>query len=138
MKTSTFTVVLTLTCLLGLGIGAHAQDAGRIVVKVPFEFVAGGKTLPAGTYTIGRLSPAIHPALLIDNKDTGAFAVVLPSVPDGDSAGQTELSFERVGDKVFLSKVGTPAGVYTILTPRATTRLAQMKAYGATSSSGTN
>ena len=138
MKTSYFTVVLTLICLLGLGIGAHAQDAGRVVVKVPFEFVAGGKTLPAGIYTIGRLSPAIHPALIIDNKDTGAFAVVLPSVPDGDSAGQAELSFERVGDKVFLSKVGTPAGVYTILTPRAANKLAQMNAYGATSSSGTN
>ncbi len=98
MKTSYFTVVLTLTCLLGLGIGAHAQDAGRVIVKVPFEFVAGDKTLPAGTYTIGRLSPAIHPALIIDNKDTGAFVVMLPSVPDGDSAGQAELSFERVGD----------------------------------------
>ena len=138
MKTSYVTVAITLTCLLGLGIGAHAQDAGRVIVTVPFEFVAGGKTLPAGTYTIGRLSPAIHPALLIDNKDTGAFAVVLPSVPDGDSAGQAELSFERLGDKVFLSKVGTPAGVYTILTPRAATKLAQMNAYGATSSSGTN
>lgn len=138
MKTSYCTVVLTLICLLGLGIGAHAQDAGRVIVTVPFEFVAGGKSLPAGTYTIGRLSPAIHPALLIDNKDTGAFAVVLPSVPDGDSVAQAELSFERVGDKVFLSKVGTPAGVYTILTPRAATKLAQMNAYGGTSSSGTN
>jgi len=127
-----------MTCLLGLGIGAHAQDAGRVVVKVPFEFVAGGKTLPAGTYTIGRLSPAIHPALIIDNKDTGAFAIVLPTVPDGDSAAQAELSFERVGDKVFLSKVGTPAGVYTILTPRAATKLAQMNDHGGTSSSGTN
>ena len=121
MKTSYFTVVLTLTCLLGWGIGGHAQDAGRVIVKVPFEFIAGGTTLPAGTYTIGRLSPAIHPALLIDNKDAGLFAVVLPSVP-----------------KVFLSKVGTPAGVYTILTPRAATKLAQMNDHGATSSSGTN
>jgi len=42
MKTSYFTVVLTLTCLLGLGIGGHAQDAGRVIVKVPFEFIAGG------------------------------------------------------------------------------------------------
>ncbi len=79
MKKSLFTVVLTMTCLLGLGISAHAQDASRVVVKVPFEFVAGGKTLPAGT---------------------------------------------------------TPAGVYTILTPRAVTKLAQMNDHGVTSSSG--
>jgi len=129
-------VVLTVTCLLGLGISARAQDASEVVVKVPFEFVAGGKTLPAGTYSVGRLSPGIHPSLIIDSKDTGAFALVLPIVPDGDSAGRTELSFERVGGKYFLSKVATPAGVYTLLTQRAMTRLAQMNDHGVTSSSG--
>jgi hypothetical protein len=136
MKAWHFAVVLTMTCLLGLGISAYAQDANGVVVKVPFEFVAGGKTLPAGTYRVGRLSPAIHPALIIDGKDNGAFALVLPVVPDGESAGHTELSFARVGDKYFLSKVETPAGVYTILTPRAMTKLAQMIDHGVTSSSG--
>ncbi len=136
MKKSLFTVVLTMTCLLGLGISAHAQDASRVVVKVPFEFVAGGKTLPAGTYSVGRLSPGIHPSLILDSKENGASALVLPIVSDGDSAGHTELDFERVGDKFFLSKVQTPAGVYTILTPRAVTKLAQMNDHGVTSSSG--
>jgi hypothetical protein len=136
MKTSYFAVVLTMTCLLGLGISAHAQDASGVVVKVPFEFVVGGKTLPAGTYSVGRLSPGIHPSLIIDSKDNGAFALVLPIVPDGDSVGCTELSFERVGGKYFLSKVATPAGVYTLLTSRAMTRLAQMNDHSVTSSSG--
>src|SRR6266436_7387607 len=136
MKTSYFTAVLTLTCLPGVGVRAHAQDTSGIVVNVPFEFVAGGKTLPAGTYSVGRLSPGIHPSLIIDSKDNGAFALVLPIVPDGDSAGRTELSFERVGDKYFLSKVATPAGVYTLLTSRAMTRLAQMNDHSVTSSSG--
>ena len=135
MKTY-FAVVLTMTCLLGLGISARAQDASGVVVNVPFEFVAGGKTLPAGTYSVGRLSPGIHPSLIIDSKDNGAFALVLPIVPDGDSAGRTELSFERAGGKYFLSKVATPAGVYTLLTQRAMTRLAQMNDHGVTSSSG--
>jgi hypothetical protein len=49
MKTSYFTAVLTLTCLLGLGISARAQDTEGVRVNVPFEFVAGGATLPAGT-----------------------------------------------------------------------------------------
>ena len=136
MKTPHFTVVLIMTCLLGLGMSAHAQDTSGVVVKVPFEFVAGGKTLPAGTYTVGRLSPSIHPALLIESQDNGAFALVLPTVPAGDSAGHTELNFERVGDKYFLSKVETPAGVYTILSTRAMTKLAQMNDHGVTSSSG--
>jgi hypothetical protein len=136
MKKSLFTVALTMTCLLGLGLSAHAQDANGVVVKVPFEFVAGGKTLPAGTYRVGRLSPGIHPSLIIDSKDSGAFALVLPIVPGEDSAGRTDLSFERVGGKYFLSKVATPAGVYTLLTIRAMTKLAQMNDHGVTSSSG--
>ena len=136
MKTSYFAVVLTMICLLGLGVSAHAQDASGVVVKVPFEFVAGGKTLPAGTYSVGRLSPGIHPSLIIDSKDGGAFALVLPIVPDGGSAGHTDLSFEHVGNKYFLSKVATPAGVYTLLTPRAMAKLARMNDHGVTSSSG--
>ena len=138
MKTSYFTVVLILTCLLGVGIKAHAQDASGVVVNVPFEFVAGGKTLPAGTYNVGRLAPAIHPTLFIDSKDSGASTLVLPSVPDGASSGHTALSFERVGDQVFLSKVETPAGVYIVLTQRAIARLTKSNGRGTTLSSGTN
>lgn len=58
MKKSYLTVVLTLTCLLGPSLSAHAQDASRVVVTVPFEFVVtGSKTMPAGTYRIDRVSP---------------------------------------------------------------------------------
>jgi len=135
MKKSVFAVVLTMNCLLGLGISAHAQDASGVIVNVPFEFVAGDKTMPAGTYSIGRVSPATH-AVIIAGKGNGAFALVLPIVPDEDSAGRTDLSFERVGGKYFLSKVATPAGVYTLLTSRAMTKLAQMNDHGVTSSSG--
>lgn len=98
MKKSLFAVVLTLTMtgLVGLSISAHAQDASGVVVKVPFEFVAGDKTLPPGTYSVGRVSPATH-ALIIASKDNVAFALVLPIVANGDSAGRTDLSFERAG-----------------------------------------
>ena len=81
MKKSYLTVVLTLTCLLGLGISAIAQDASNIVVNVPFEFVAGGKTMPAGTYSIGRVSPDSRSGLIIRGHDGGVF--LLPFVFDG-------------------------------------------------------
>ena len=44
MKNSYLAVVLTLSCLFGLGISARAQNAGKIAVNVPFDFVAGGET----------------------------------------------------------------------------------------------
>jgi hypothetical protein len=39
MKTSHLTVVLTLTCLVGLGMSARAEDGSSVVVSVPFELL---------------------------------------------------------------------------------------------------
>ncbi len=49
MRKSVLTVVITLTCLLGWGATARAQGADKIVSKVPFEFVAGDRTVLADT-----------------------------------------------------------------------------------------
>jgi hypothetical protein len=129
-------VVLTLTCLLGLGISARAQDIDKVVVNVPFEFVAGGQLLPAGTYSVSRVSDQAYEALLIRSYDNSAF--LLPLYFDGVSADHAELRFEHVGGKYFLSKVETPAGIYAVRTPRAMTQVAQMKDHGIGSPSGAN
>jgi hypothetical protein len=136
MNRSYLTAILTLTCLFGLGISARAQDIDGVRVKVPFEFVAGGATLPAGTYTVGRMSLESYSSLTIIGY--GYNAVVLPIAIDGPRAGQPKLSFEHVGDKYFLSKADTPGGIYTFALPQAMVALAQRKDQGATSSGGTN
>jgi len=67
MKKSYLTIVLTMTSLLGLNMSARAQDASRVTVTVPFAFVAGGQSLPAGTYSVGHVSPYSHPGLIISS-----------------------------------------------------------------------
>src|SRR5712692_3852791 len=119
MKKSYSAVVLTLTCLLGLGISARAQGVDKVAVNVPFEFVAGGQTLPAGTYTVSRVSDLANPTLVIRSYENSVS--LLPIVFDGVAADHAELSFEHVGDKYFLNKVETLAGAYAIRTPRAMT-----------------
>jgi hypothetical protein len=136
MKTSYLTAVLALTCLLGFGISAHAQDTEGVRVKVPFEFVAGGATLPAGTYTVGRLYVDAYSTIAIRSSDKGAF--VLPIAVDGTPAGQPKLSFEQVGGKYFLSEADTPGGIYTFALPRTMVALAQMKVQGTVTSPGTD
>jgi hypothetical protein len=136
MKKSYLTAVLTLTCLLGLGVSARAQDTEGVRVIVPFEFVAGGATLPAGTYTVGRLSVDAYSGIEISGRGNGAF--VLPVAVDGTPAGQTKLSFERVGGKYFLSEADTPGGIYTFALPRAMVALAQVKDQSTVSTSGTD
>ena len=102
-------IVLTLTCLLGLGISARAQDVDKVVVNVPFEFVAGGQTLPAGTYSVSRVSDQTFQALVIRSNDNSVF--LLPMFFDGVVCrDHAELRFEHVGDKYFLSKIETPSG----------------------------
>jgi hypothetical protein len=133
MKKLCLNVVLTLTCLLAWGGNAHAQDADLVVTNVPFEFVAGGSALPAGTYSVSRVSDS---ALVIRSYDNGVF--LLPIVFDEAPAEHANLSFEHVRDKYFLSKIQTAAGVYTIGTPRTMTKLAQTEDHGEVSSAGTN
>jgi len=58
MKKAYLIAVLSLTALFGLGVSASAQDSDSVVVKVPFEFVAGGATLPAGEYRVSLVNPA--------------------------------------------------------------------------------
>jgi len=136
MKKSYLTAVLTLTCLFGLGMSAHAQDTEGVRVKVPFEFVAAGTILPAGTYTVGRLSADPFSAIAIHGYGHGV--IVLPMVVEGTAAEQPKLSFEHVGDTYFLREVHTSGGTYTFALPKALVALAQMKDQGTMSSSGTN
>ena len=136
MNKSYCAALLTLICLLGLGVTASAQDTEGVVVKVPFEFVAAGKTMPAGKYSVGRISTDASSSLIMRSEKDGAF--LLPVVVDRPSADQQTLSFEYVGGTYFLRDIKTPGGAYTILLPRAMVALAQMKDQGSMSSSGTN
>ena len=136
MRKQLLSAVLALTCVLGLGLGAQAESDNRVVTNVPFEFVAAGATLPAGIYTVDRVSTPSDSHLIIRNSEHGIF--LLPASFDGASVQGALLSFEHVGNKYFLSKVKTLAGVYTIGTPRALTTAAQKKTVDGESSTGTN
>jgi len=113
MKKAYLTTVLMLTCLLGVGASARAQDADAVVVSVPFEFVAGGATLPAGDYRVSRVNPSVNRELAISSYNTGT-AFLLPLAFDDGPSNQPTLSFEHVGSKHFLSRIKTPSGVYTM------------------------
>jgi hypothetical protein len=48
MKKQYVTVLLTLICILGMGIGARAlEQEDTVVTNVPFDFVVGSEVLPA-------------------------------------------------------------------------------------------
>jgi hypothetical protein len=113
MNKSYLTAVLMLTCVLGVGVSARAQDADAVVVSVPFEFVVGGATLPAGEYRVSRVNLGANQELAISGYEKGNVFVLSVAFDDGPANGST-LSFEHVGGKYFLSSIKTPTGVYTL------------------------
>src|SRR5260370_361665 len=56
MKKQYLTVLFTLVCVLGLRLGARAQEEDTVVANVPFDFVIAGKILPAGAYRWSRVN----------------------------------------------------------------------------------
>lgn len=87
-------ILLTFIGLLGLGVTAKAEIRGEIVVTLPFEFVVSGKTLPAGTYTVSRLSDDKFGGLILSSYENHTSVFVHPIEIESASADKPQVSFE--------------------------------------------
>src|SRR5438445_11362449 len=96
MKKHYASMLLTLTCCMVLGVDAEGQAQREVVMTVPYEFVAGGKTLPAGTYTVTRVSEDRFGALIISSYVTGSSVFVIPKGVKGDLADTFNVSFQHI------------------------------------------
>jgi len=137
MKKQYLTVLFTLICVLGLGLGARAQgEEDTVLAKVPYDFVVRGQVLPAGTYRVSRINTSSR-ELEISSYETGASAFLIPTFFDDTQTGHAQFSFEHVGNTYFLSAIETPIGTYDITIPPSAIELARMEQQS-TSSSGSN
>ena len=85
---------------------ARAQES--MVVDIPFAFVAGNATLPAGEYRVEKLERN-SAVLLIRCTDPGAAAMVLTNAAQANELqSQSKLIFNRYDNHYFLSQVWTP------------------------------
>jgi len=109
--------LLKITLLFG-GLLAFAMslsaETALINVNVPFAFMAGGKALPAGQYTIGEGSGGGF--LLIRGNQPNSTALVL-AVNSGQSGNsQAGVKFSRHGATVVMSAIDVPGGAsYSIV-----------------------
>jgi hypothetical protein len=101
--------------LLTLAMSLSAETS-LVNVTVPFAFVAGGKTLPAGQYTIGEGTSGGF--LLIRGSQPNTTALAL-AVNAGDSTNNhAGVTFRRRGGDVVLSTVEIPGGpTYSLVAP---------------------
>jgi hypothetical protein len=85
-------------------VSAKAQSTGRVISNIPFEFVVGNKTLPAGEYQVSSVTAAGE-ALLIRSTEARDLAVRLSNTIEPQKDTQARLVFHRYGQSYFLVEV---------------------------------
>jgi hypothetical protein len=86
-----------------------AQSKPLIKVNVPFNFVAGAKTLPAGEYQVHTERPNVVLIQSMDSKSN--MNLIAHSAEDRNMDGVGALRFNRYGDRYFLSEIWTGSNV---------------------------
>lgn len=122
-----YTRILLATAFLGLSFAAQAEIRAEVSVTVPFDFVANGKTLPAGTYKVGRVSGELLSTQLLTNRENGKSVFVNPVEAEATNSNKPEVSFKQVGTRFFLSSIQTEDDVINFhiarsASPEASTR----------------
>ena len=107
MKKRAWTVsaVFSLFVLLAAA-SVNAQSDRRIEANIPFGFIAGTETFPAGEYTFSRPNENSPHVLLIRSADNhAALFLIVEGAYTMKTPKETELVFNKIGDEYFLSKI---------------------------------
>ena len=84
--------------------GSAIAQTGPVRANVPFDFTVKGKTVPAGTYTIGKLGRT--PEMLLLRSNVGLNMIVGSNAAEHQNgANKTKLVFNRYKDQYFLSEI---------------------------------
>ena len=130
--------LIALIGVAGLGVAARGQDLDQVIVKIPYEFVVDGKTLPAGTYKVARVDNLNQRELLLRNLDDQATSLVVPVVVENKYAAKPGFSLEQLGSQFFLSQIKSANHLFTIPVSRSEIMEASAKPHNATTASGSS
>lgn len=105
LKGSTMLMLIVAIALATAVVSANAQSSAKVVSNIPFEFVVGDRTLPAGEYTV-RPATASGAALMIQGEDNGKSAIrLVAQTAQKKNNTDARLVFHRYGQSYFLAEV---------------------------------
>jgi hypothetical protein len=132
MKTLYLRIAVALIGIAALGGTTKAQTADHLVVAVPFQFVVGGTTFPAGTYRVHRLTETDPSGgLVLTTYDNRVVATVLPIDVEGARDNNPKVSFEIAAGQHFLNRIQTAENIFDIPVARSTSTVVAANNTGA-------
>jgi len=114
MKAHFLKILLPVFAFAALALSAKAQVADQLNVNVPYDFVVGGKTMPAGAYHLRRGSDSSTGQLVLTSFENHTGVLVIPSDWADARTDAASLTFEQINGQHFLSKIETAEHVFTI------------------------
>ncbi|HEY0321645.1 MAG TPA: hypothetical protein VGC66_11850 [Pyrinomonadaceae bacterium] len=114
--------MLMLTMALA-AVTAQAQSANQMKASIPFRFIIGNQTLPAGEYTVRYVNQdSGKNALLFKSTDGRTSRIVrMNTTQSGEARMKASLVFNQYGDSYFLSEVWTGTDQYGLSLPKSRT-----------------
>ena len=119
MKTVYVRLLTLVFALAALACGAQAQAVDQISITMDHDFVVLGKTLPAGTYKVFRVSGNDTRGLIFSSVENHDGAIVLATETEANPGRETKAKFEVVGDQYVLTQIETEQHVFSIPVSKA-------------------
>jgi hypothetical protein len=107
MKKKLYSTFAMMSLFIALAItSVQAESLGKLDINIPFEFNVGSKTLPAGEYSVKRLTQTSMLVISADGKQS-AIALTIGSTQQGanEKRAAEKLVFRQYGNQYFLSQV---------------------------------
>ena len=87
-------------------VATNAQSGSlQIRANVPFDFVVGDKTLPAGEYAVRQITQGSDGGILISSRDNRHKAIRLSNNVQTSAMKGARITFRRYGSTYFLAQV---------------------------------
>ena len=111
MKKQAFGTLTMLTLLFAVSTMSVSAQSERSITNIPFDFIVGGKTLPAGEYTVAPNRRDSLNVWLLQSRNGHVNALFTTgSVRASETQEKTRFVFHKYGDQYFLTQIWTIGG----------------------------
>ena len=125
MKTSIVRTLITLSVSAAIGpLSLLAQ--GPIQFTAPFDFTVGNKNFASGEYRVAAVAPQVLAIRSLDGRSTQV--VIAQASQAKDKQSNAVLTFNRYGDRYFLSRLSDPNHGWQLPTSRVEKELIAKRA----------